>query len=284
MPIPTVNNNEILVPVEPMAETILKNISTVIFVISIMLILVYIVKYILYKKNASQSYSDDSEKEAQNTHRFKKPGIGLVVVALILLAAVYITPMLFTKPIIYIYPKEETELSVTLGYPEKISCSYPNYFEHDGWNVKAFPNGDLIDLNSGRKLYSLYWEGKFNKIDSSTNVGFCVKGEDSAKFLEEKLDLLGLNYKEAEEFIVYWLPKLEANKYNYIRFVTTDEFNEYMPLNISDKYGNEVVPDTLIRILMVYKPLSYQIDVEEQIINSQQRQGFTVVEWGGTKI
>lgn len=30
---------------------------------------------------------------------------------------------------------------------------------------------------------------------------------------EEKLEILGLNYKETEEFIVYWLPKLEQNEY-----------------------------------------------------------------------
>jgi hypothetical protein len=114
--------------------------------------------------------------------------------------------------------------------------------------------------------------------------GFCVKGEDSAKFLEEKLDMLGLNYKEAEEFIVYWLPKLESNKYNFIRFVTTEEFNRYMPLILKDSNEETITVDTLIRVLMVYKPLNHQIDVEEQVINSPVRQGFTVVEWGGTKI
>ena len=34
--------------------------------------------------------------------------------------------------------------------------------------------------------------------------------------LEEKLAILGLTERESEEFIVYWLPKLEKNKYNYI--------------------------------------------------------------------
>ena len=52
--------------------------------------------------------------------------------------------------------------------------------------------------------------------------GFIVKGEDTAKFLEEKLEILGLNEREAEEFIIYWLPKLEANKYNYIRFASVE--------------------------------------------------------------
>jgi len=191
----------------------------------------------------------------------------------------------FAKPIIYIYPKEETNIQVSLGYPEKISCSYPNYFEYNGWNVKASPNGDLVDLNSGRKLYSLYWEGKeYNQLDKSTKIGYCVKGKDTAKFLEEKLEKLGLNYKETEEFIVYWLPKLEENNYNFIRFVQTEEYNKYMPLELKTEDGNIINPDTLIRVLMIYKPLAFPINVEEQEIKPVTRQGFTVVEWGGSKI
>ena len=41
-------------------------------------------------------------------------------------------------------------------------------------------------------------------LSSDFSEGFVVKGEDSAAFLEEKLEILGLNYKEAEEFIIYW--------------------------------------------------------------------------------
>ena len=46
---------------------------------------------------------------------------------------------------------------------------------------------------------------------------------DSNFTKEEKLAILGLNEREAEEFIIYWLPKLESNKYNYIRFATEEE-------------------------------------------------------------
>ena len=49
---------------------------------------------------------------------------------------------------------------------------------------------------------------------------------DVIKFLEEKLGILGLTEREAEEFIVYWLPLMEKNKYNYIRFETLEEINE----------------------------------------------------------
>ena len=108
--------------------------------------------------------------------------------------------------------------------------------------------------------------------------GFCVKGEDTIEFLEEKLALLGLNEREAEEFIVYWLPILEENKYNYIHFLTTEKVESIMPLEITPE------PDTRIRILMEYKALDKEIQVEEQKIETPERNGFVMVEWGGTEI
>ncbi len=179
------------------------------------------------------------------------------------------------KPIIYLYPETEQEVSVKLGNPELLSCSYPKY--EDGWKVLAKPNGDLMDLATGRNLYALYWEGKSYNF-SNAKDGFMVKSEDSAKFLEEKLEILGLNEREAEEFIVYWLPKLEANPYNFIRFLSDEEIREYMPLNITPE------PDTTIRVMMEYKKVVVPYEVEEQELVTPERKGFTVVEWGGSEM
>ena len=180
------------------------------------------------------------------------------------------------KPVIYLYPEESIELSVKLGKPEKITCSYPKY--NDGWKVIASPDGNLTDINTGRNLYSLYWEGLQTYNSKVQKDGFVVKGEDVVQFLEEKLSILGLNEKETEEFIIYWLPKLEANKYNYIRFATMEEINDNMPLEINPK------PDTIIRVLMFFKGLDNPIEVQEQKIVSPERNGFVAVEWGGTEI
>ena len=181
------------------------------------------------------------------------------------------------KPIIYLYPQEETEVIVKMGYPKKLTHTYPKY-PNDGWHILAKPTGDLIDLKTKRNLYALYWEGH-NTTTTHSNNGFIVKGEDTIPFLEEKLAQLGLNEHEAEEFIIYWLPKLEKNPYNLIRFESISQQNENMPLHITPK------PDTLIRVLMAYKPLEKKIDLPEQILPpTPTRTGFTVVEWGGTKL
>ena len=179
------------------------------------------------------------------------------------------------KPIIYLYPSKTEKITIKIGYPDKLTTTYPKY--ENEWNVYAYPNGHLIDNKTGRNLYALYWEGN-NHPSKVTNEGFVIKGEETITFLEEKLKMLGLNDYEADEFIIYWLPKMEHNKYNYIRFETMEEIDNYMPLSISP------TPDTIIRIQMDFKPLNDKIMIKEQTIIPIERKGFTVVEWGGSII
>lgn len=180
------------------------------------------------------------------------------------------------KPIIYLYPEEQKEVNVQLWYPEYLSHTYPKYLK-DWWNVIANPDWSLVDISSNRNLYALYWEGVVNNA-SSFSDWFVVRGEDTISFLEEKLALLWLNEREAEEFIVYWLPELENNKYNLIRFVLQEEIEEWMPLNITPK------PDVVIRVLMQYKALDSMIELPEQKIVTPERRWFTVVEWWGERL
>lgn len=180
------------------------------------------------------------------------------------------------KPIIYLYPEEETDVCVKLGYKENIVVSYPEYV--DGWNVTAEPDGKLVYNETGRNLYSLYYESK-NVFDYKIEAdGFVVEKANLIEFLEEKLALLGLNEYEAEEFIIYWLPILQQNEYNYIRFATAEEIERNMPLEINP------APDTVIRVMMTFKGLDAPIDVTPQQLETPERVGFVAVEWGGSKI
>ena len=176
------------------------------------------------------------------------------------------------KPIIYLYPEETSEVSVKLWKSENLLHTYPKYV--DWWKVIASPDWTLIDTTNNRSLYSLYWEW-INEEPSEINEWFVVKWEDTISFLEEKLATLWLNEREAEEFIVYWLPILENNKWNLIRFRTLEEINKIMPLDITP------TPDTVIRVLMQYKPLDEYQEVSEQELTTPERNWFTVVEWWG---
>jgi len=255
-------------------------IQVVLIVIAITLvvkILTIIYFKIVVKQKSKKDISEDSTKEQQEEEEHTLGKIFrliVVIIALLSICGMLNTMMHFAKPIIYIYPEEnETKVSVTVSNPEKLTCTYPKY--NYGWKVVADKDGTLTD-ESGRKYYALYWEGKDYK-NSIIKEGFVVKGEDTAVFLEEKLAILGLNEREAEEFIVYWLPLLEKNNYNLIRFMTEDEINSQMELNIDPK------PDTLIRIMMEYKPLMFKKEVKEQVLEKVERNGYTVVEWGGIK-
>lgn len=184
--------------------------------------------------------------------------------------------MTVDKPIIYFYPTETTSLTVKLGNENLITHSYPKYI--NGWNIIANPNGDLIDIDTGKNLYSLYYESRPVTDIRITDEGFVIKGEDTIEFLEEKLAILGLNEREAQEFIIYWLPKLETNEYNYIRFASQKEIEANMPIEFSTQ------PDSVIRVWMEFKGLNTPIEIREQELTTPQRNGFVVVEWGGTEI
>ena len=189
---------------------------------------------------------------------------------------IYSEPTVQYKPILYLYPTQTTQLSIKLVNEDKITCSYPKYKE--SWKIIANQNGTLLDQKTNRELYALYYENNNVKDYKIEKEGFVIKGTESAEFLEEKLAILGLNERESEEFIIYWLPKLEKNKYNYIRFASKEEIEENMPIEFS------VEPDTLIRIMMTYKGLNKPIKVEEQELSTPPRNGFVVVEWGGSEI
>ncbi len=184
-----------------------------------------------------------------------------------------IDPNACYKPVIYLYPEEETKVSVNLTLNGELTCTYPAY--GDGWNVTASPDGILTDEN-GMMYNYLYWEGDAC-VTWDMSRGFCVKGDDTAKFLEDALAKLGLNRREANEFIVYWLPLMQENPYNIISF-QSDVYTDAAVLKVTPN------PDTVIRVFMAYSASETYVEIEEQELLAPERTGFTVVEWGGSEV
>ncbi len=181
------------------------------------------------------------------------------------------------SPIIYLYPEEDTEVNVQLDLDGEFTVLYPKYPE-GGWTVTAAPDGTLTDEN-GRNYDYLYWEGMLN-MEADFSEGFCVPGEDSAEFLEYALDELGLNESEANTFIMYWLPELEANEYNVISF-QTENYENATNLQVFPE------PDNVIRVNMAFYGTDVPVEIEPQDLSSMNdvsREGFTVVEWGGESV
>ena len=179
------------------------------------------------------------------------------------------------KPVIYLYPMEDnTEISVSLDYNGNLVELIPEYNAENTWNVTANKDGQITF--EGQNYDYLFWEGD-PSYSYDFYSGFCVKGEDTESFLNEKLRILGLNDSEAAEFIEFWLPMMKDNPYNMISFQGATYTN-------NAKLSVTPSPDSVIRVFMAWYPSDKFIKINEQPLITPTRTGFTVVEWGGNKV
>ena len=175
------------------------------------------------------------------------------------------------KPVLYLYPEEETNIKVSFAHPEYLTTTYPKYT--NSWNVTVKPNGNMKDQD-GKYYYALYWDEKrYNEVDFTE--GFYVEAKDAISFLEEKLSIIGLSDKERNEFIMYWLPIMENNKKNLVYFELTKE------RELGNKLIIEPKPDSLLRVSIHIKKVNKKVNITEQKLETFNRSGFTAVEWGG---
>ena len=123
----------------------------------------------------------------------------------------------------------------------------------------------------------LFRSGGQQSLDIDRTKGFVVKGNETKAFLQEKLASLGLSRHELDEFIEYWLPKMEKNGYNYVQFLGK-EYTDTARLDITPR------PDSVLRVFMAFKPLNQYLSVVPQTMKPFERKGFSVIEWGGTEL
>jgi len=187
------------------------------------------------------------------------------------------------KPVIYLYPEEETKVSVSVNLNGEFTCVYPEFTDRETstWTVTAKPDGTLYTEDGSEYSY-LFWEGTEDAYWDMSE-GFVVKGCETMKFLKEQLPKMGLTPKEYNDFIVYWLPEMQYNEYNYITF-QTDRYTDGAVLSVTPE------ADSVLRVFMAYEPVNAEKaeylknTTTEPEFEKFERKGFTVVEWGGTKI
>ena len=179
------------------------------------------------------------------------------------------------KPVIYLYPEEPMDVSVKLNIKNsKFTAVYPKFNGKSTWNVHAEPDGNI--LLKGKSYPYLFWEAESYGLQE-INEGFIVSDEEAEQFLEEKLDILGLNEKEKTDFITFWLPVLLRNKLSLCKFQSKKFFDNF-ELDITPK------PDSLIRVFLTIQKIDAPVNIIEQKLKSVERKGFTVIEWGGSNL
>lgn len=175
------------------------------------------------------------------------------------------------KPVIYLYPLTTQNVSVKVG--ANITKSEPKY--QDGWFVKAKPDGALITKN-GEKYPNLYWEGKGRGIYPAITTGRVIETKNAEREIRADLIKLGLNNQEINDFLAFWLAKMPGNPYTRLTWLSTRQMNQLAPLEIAPK------PETTIRVFLDFAGQdSPETNLIPQKLTKTERNGFTVVEWGG---
>ena len=137
--------------------------------------------------------------------------------------------------------KPNPETAKPLTFNGTLTSTYPT-LPPEGWTVTAQPDGTLTD-EEGRSYRYLFWEGVAD-VDWKQDSGFLVKAEDAREFLEQSLTQLGLNELEQNDFITYWLPKLEKNGESFVTFAA-EQYTDNAILTVTPQ------PDSVLRVQML---------------------------------
>lgn len=172
------------------------------------------------------------------------------------------------KPVVYLYPERETAVSVKVG--AKIRKSEPEY--NGGWNVTAYPGG-RIESNGVSYPY-LYWDG-MGEWYPMLDEGVIVKRSAVEPTLRTQMTQLGLNTKEQEDFLEFWMEHMPSDPYVRLTWFDTHLMDRIAPLDISPK------PDSILRVFLDFEGLQKPHPIREQKLSAPARKGFTAVEWGG---
>lgn len=182
------------------------------------------------------------------------------------------------KPVVYLYPERPMQVSVRVGFSGEYLFTYPEYV--DGWDVMVYPSGEIEA--DGRKLRYLFWEGRLNAahVPPDLSRGFVLGQDELVNFFERTLGNMGFSDSETADFITYWVPRMTQHESVFVHFLIDKEYEVISTLDIRP------VPDRIIRLFMFWKGITSKtsIKIDEQSMPTFTRQGFTVVEWGGSEL
>ena len=175
------------------------------------------------------------------------------------------------KPVVYLYPTSTTDVSVRVG--AVVTESDP-YYPPSGWqHVTAVPDGQLT--YQGKTYSSLFWEGQgYGRYPGITD-GTVVARADAVDTIRLQMAVQGFSAQEIDDFLAYWQPKIPDAPYIRLTWLDTAEMNALAPLTVSPQ------PDSVLRAFLDMDGYQTRISLPPQTLQTVERRGFTVVEWGG---
>lgn len=180
------------------------------------------------------------------------------------------------KPAIYLYPPTKTSVDLKINPQGEVTTSLPTYPIKSGWqNLEVNPHG-LITYQ-GRHYPYLYYEAETVGY-SKPAQGSIIPKARLEPFLRETLPTLGLQGREIDDFVNYWITRLQpiSKPFLFISFFDQETINSVDPVELTP------VPDKVVRIRAYFKPTDSKSKVKPQTLPSPlRREGFTLVEWGG---
>lgn len=185
-----------------------------------------------------------------------------------------IPPVECGKPVIYLYPEKDIDVSVNVFPQGGVTVSEPEY--GNGWYVRASPDGSIFNYRDNSIYTSLFWESE-SYGNYIARQGFLIPETKKKEKLDEILIRYGLNELERHDFLEYWTKKLHGSDYYYASILPQHELDTVAPLEITP------TPNRVYRIFFNFYPVEKDFVIKEPTVIPIKRDGgFTVVEWGGS--
>lgn len=177
------------------------------------------------------------------------------------------------KPAIYLYPEEKIDVNVKVEPKGFLTLTIPKYPDN-GWTVTADPSG-IIETGGNTYAY-LYYESKIkDSFVRKPNNGYVVEYDRLGLLYDQILPKLGLDQKQTRDFKDYWQKALPYSPYYFVGVMEKVDIDLIEPLTITPN------PESIIRVRLYFEALEKAIEVQKPTLFAPQKQGFTVVEWGG---
>lgn len=175
------------------------------------------------------------------------------------------------KPNIYLYPLEESEITVKFDSPELLLTVIPDY--PGEWKAKVSANSDMII--DGEKYTYLFYESATSDNRMQKENGFIVKKENREEFFKTISKFYGFNERETNDFVEFWTNRLDSDKEYYMYPQLTKTIDILMGVKI---YPN---PDNIFRIWFLFEEINDEKELNEPVKEVVNRDGYEMVEWGG---